>query len=134
MLWTHQTEISSKNIWPYAIEKATKSLFVVSRKCTSIGHMTKKIALQLFDCYVSLILHYGFELWDNQREIQCIERVQLRYLKYILGGKDSTCSSEEYGEFGRFPFYITHAINIVKYWGWRWLLSLHSNSLAKKHM
>ena len=75
-------------------------------------------------------MSYACELWCKSTEIPCIERVQLRYLKYILGVKDSTCTPAVYGETGRFPIHLNHCIKLIKYWCR--LISYKDDSLLKK--
>ena len=119
-----------KQMWPYVSDKATKCSFSISRKCACIGHLTPKIAFQLFDSYVSPILSYAAEIWCKTKEIQCVERVQLRFIKYVLGVKDGTCTPAVLGETGRFPIHLTHIIKLVKYW--LRLIQCQESKLVKK--
>ena len=60
----------------------------------------------------------------------CIERVQLRFIKYVHGVKDCTSSVVIYGEVGRYRFYINHISYLIRYW--RHLVNLSDDHLAKK--
>ena len=121
-----------KEMWPFIAEKATKASFSVTKKCASAGHLTPKIALQLFDSFVTPILNYGSELWCKNNEIPCIERVQLKFIKYILGVKSSTCTVATLGETGRFPIVLSQHIKLLKYWVR--ILQLDNSKLVKKAM
>ena len=84
----------------------------------------------MFDSNVASIINYATEIWNNYSPIDDIKRVQLRFLKYLLGVKDSTCTLAVYGELGRFPIHLNAVVNIVKYW--IRILNCNDNSLVKK--
>jgi hypothetical protein len=58
---------------------------------------------------------YGSEIWDFNISPD-IGRVYLKFLKQILGGKQQTCCTAVYEEFGAFPLYIVRKIRIIKFW------------------
>ncbi len=66
-------------------EKALKACFVAIKKCSSIGRVTPKISLQLFDSFVLPVLEYGCEIWSNGAQVEKLERIQLKFLKLMLG-------------------------------------------------
>ena len=72
------------------------------------------------------MLNFGVVLHDT---IDCIERVQTKYFKYLLGVKNSTCSLVFYDELGRFLMYVTQHIRLIKYW--QRLVNLSNNALVK---
>ena len=119
-----------KSMGSFISDKARKATFATVKKCKSLGFLTPKVALQLFDSNVSSILNYASEIWNNCNPIDDIERVQLRFLKYMLGVKDSTCTAAVYGEVGRFPVHLTAMVNVIKYW--IRILNADNNSLLKK--
>ena len=45
-----------------------------------------------------------------------IERIHLRFCKYILGLKSSTPNAMVYGEMGRYPLAITIKTRIISFW------------------
>ena len=45
-----------------------------------------------------------------------LEKIQLKYLKYILGVRKQTPSFAVYGETGRFPLHVRQKIRMVNYW------------------
>ena len=61
-------------MWSYITDKARKRCFSISQKCAPAGHLTPKIALQLYDSFVSPVLNYMSELWSKIDPIDCIER------------------------------------------------------------
>jgi hypothetical protein len=111
-------------------EKALKACFVATKKCSALGRVTPKISLQLFDSFVSPVLEYGCEVWSTGKQVVAIERIQLRYLKMLLGVKNSTTTMAVYAELGRMPVYIRFKIRIIKYW--LRLCQLPDSMLVKK--
>ena len=101
---------------PYITDKARKAIFATVRKCASAGLLTPKVALELFDTNVLPVLNYASEFWCKERDIVEVERVQLKFLKYVLGVKISTCSLAVYGELVRFPIHLQHMVKLLKYW------------------
>ena len=79
-----------------------KAIFASLKKTQHIGKLSPKVGLQLCDSYVLPILKYGSEIWGT-REYEVLEKVQLKYLKMLLGVKNTTCSKAVSGEVGRFP-------------------------------
>ena len=61
------------------------------------------LQLELFDSLIMPILLYGCEIWGF-KNISMIEKIHLKYLKYILGLKQSTPTCTVLGETGRYPF------------------------------
>ena len=100
----------------YTADKALKACFAAIKKCSSLGKVTPKIGLQLFDSFVSPVLEYASEIWSTGKAKDGLERVQLRFLKMILGVKSSTATGAVYAETGRLTINIRHQIKIVKYW------------------
>ena len=97
-------------------KKGLRALFGVMRKCKSVGRLSPKISMNLFDTFVLPVLEYGCEVWAKGMPIQAIEGVQLKFLKMTLGVKKSTATAAVYSETGRFPLYLRQKVRIVKYW------------------
>ena len=74
-----------------------------------------KILCQLFDAFVGSIIEYGCEIWGFTKSKE-LERIHLKFLKYILCVKSSTSNMAVYGELGRYPLYISRYVRIIKYW------------------
>ena len=77
-------------------EKALKACFAAVKKCSSVGRVTPKISLQLFDSIVSPVLEYGCEIWSTGKQVDTIEWVQLSYFKMVLGVTNSTATMAIY--------------------------------------
>ena len=119
-----------KKMIPYITEKGRKATFATVKKCRSLGFLSPKVALQLFDSNVLSILSYASEIWSGHKLNEEVEKVHLRFLKFILGVKDSTCTTAVYGEIGRFPLQLDVNLRTIKYW--IRILKAKDESLVKK--
>ena len=54
-------------------------------------------------------------IWGN-RIFTVIERVHLRFCKFVLGVPTSACNLACYGELGRYPVEIRIKISLIKFW------------------
>ena len=74
-----------------------------------------KTQLRLFDTMVTPILLYGAEVWGvyNYKEI---DKLHLRFCKYILDVRQSTPSNAIYGELGRLPLSTIAKERALKFW------------------
>ena len=84
--------------------------------------------LVLFDKMIVPILSYGCEIWCYE-ECLIIERLHLKFCKYILRVKQSTPSAMIYGELGRYPLVIKFKLLILGYW--YDLANCEANKLSK---
>ena len=64
---------------------------------------------------VALILLYGCEAWGN-KNIYMIEKLCIRYCKYVLLLKTSTPTCMVLGELGRGPIILEMKIRMLRYW------------------
>ena len=103
-----------KDHMEYASLKGTKSMFALLQKAKMLN-MPVDIQCHLFDTLVSPVLPYGCEVWGSN-DISIIEKIQLKFMKYILHVNKSTSSNMIYRELGRMPLHITVTIRILMYW------------------
>ena len=73
------------------------------------------LQLELFDSLIMPILLYGCEIWGFEN-ITMIEKIHLKYLKYIIGLKQSTPTCMVLGETGRYPLSISIRCRMISYW------------------
>ena len=64
------------------------------------------LQLELFNSSIMPILLYGCEIWRFEN-ITMTEKIHLRYLKNIIGLKQSTPTFMVLGETGRYPLSIS---------------------------
>jgi hypothetical protein len=74
-----------------------------------------KTKLYLFDSMVVPILLYGSEV-SGIYNFQEIDKLHIRFCKYILGVKQQTPNFAVYGELGRFPISVLCKERAIKFW------------------
>ena len=66
--------------------------------------------------FISLLNLFYCEVWGFG-SIEVIERVQLKFMKYILKLKNSTPNYIVYSKLGMMPLKIDFYVRMVSYWG-----------------
>ena len=95
-------------------DQAMKAMYASLKKSRCLD-LPIDIQLELFDRMVVPIVLYGCETWGVEN-LDLIEKLHLRYCKYVLGLKMSTPSVMIYGETGRFPLDISVKCRLIGYW------------------
>ncbi|XP_071104288.1 uncharacterized protein [Haliotis cracherodii] len=95
-------------------DQASRAMYAVFRKIR-ILEIPIDCQLKLFDQLVQPVLLYGSEVWGFENTV-VIERVHLKFCKYILKLKQSTPDYMVYGELGRYPLSIFIKIRMISYW------------------
>ena len=98
----------------YLSEQANKAMFSLLRKIRNLN-LPISLQIDLFDKTIKPILLYGSEI-HGFGNIDILERVQLKFLKYILNLKASTPSFMVYGETGVTPLAIDIKTRIISFW------------------
>ena len=114
----------------YAASQALKASFATLKRCSTVGKVTPKIGIHMFDSCVTPILEYACELWGRGRQHMELERIHLKFLKMLLGVKGSTASAAVYAETGRFPLHLRQTTKIIKYF--MRVQSLPSSKIVKQ--
>ena len=94
--------------------QSRKAMYKILKDTRKIGMLSPNVALKVFDSLVLPILEYANEIWFQNKEILCIENVQLKYFKIILGVHNNTSNLAVRGETGRYP--LLQKIQVLKYW------------------
>ena len=106
-----------KNMTDYIVTQAQKAIFALQGDTkNSLGYITPKLSVKMFDTYILPILEYNSELWSKTKPINEIEKVQLGYLKHMLGVRKQTSTLAVYGETGRFPLHVRQQMRVINYW------------------
>ena len=95
-------------------QRASRAMFALIKKGKTL-HLPLDIMIDLFDKTVVPVLLYGCEIWGFQT-IDLIEKLQLKFYKYILILRSSTPSQMVYGETGKFPVSINIKARLLVYW------------------
>ena len=100
----------------YLAEQARKAIFTIRNCSHSLGHLTYKLSLRVFEAQIQPILMYGSEVLFIGKEISDFEMVHLSLLKKMLVVKQQTTSVTIYGDTGRYPLFLKQQILALKYW------------------
>lgn len=90
---------------------------------STVGYMAPKLALRMFDTHVLPILEYNCEVWFSKKQISEIEKIQLKFLKSMLGVRNQTTTVGLLADTGRYPLLVRQHLSAVKY-----LLRLESDN------
>lgn len=112
-------------------EQANKALFSLLKKARSLN-LPYEIQLELFDKTIKPILLYGAEIW-GYGDCSVIERVHLKFLKYLFNLKKSTPSYMIYGELGIFPITIDIQLRNLSFWC-KLIENLHNENLGQQKL
>ena len=102
-------------------DQGTKAVYSLFKKARNM-QLPIDIQLELFNKLVKPILLYGCEVWGFGN-IEVIERVQLKFMKYILKLKNSTPNYIVYGELGMMPLKIDIYTRMISYWGEKMIMN-----------
>ena len=94
--------------------KATRAMYNVIRKCKQ-HNLSIDLQLDLFDKIVQPILLYGCEVWGFSKTL-LIEKLHLKFCKFILKINNKTPNYMVYGELGRHPLIINIKKRMISYW------------------
>ena len=74
-----------KSVRDYLAGQANKDIFAANKYAMdSVGKLSPKLQLKVFDTQILPILEYESEIWSTCDEITVLERIQLKYLKNNL--------------------------------------------------
>lgn len=81
------------------LEQANKSMFALLKTIRQLS-LPIDLQLKLFDRVVVPVLIYGCEVWGYEG-LDILEKLHLKFLKYILNVRSTTPTCMVYGETGR---------------------------------
>ena len=112
----------------YIADPARKAVFALLKKAKQLL-LPIDIQLDLFNKCIRPILLYGCEVW-GYGNVEILELVQLRFLKFVLNLKRTTPNYIVYGETGVLPLRIEINYRIISYW--TKLVSVDNNKLCSQ--
>ena len=95
--------------------KATKALHSIQVVIRRFGRMSIANSFKLFDTIVVPVLCYGSEIWGHEFS-ENIERVQIKFCRFLTGVNSSVNKQAVLGECGRHPLCIFYFKRCISYW------------------
>ena len=95
-------------------DKGSKAMFSLLRKSRSL-QLPIDLQLHLFDKVVTPVILYGCEVWGFE-SCKILDKLQLKFCKYILKLNKSTCSNMIYGELGVIPISVRAKCRLLNFW------------------
>ena len=102
------------NAKKHIAKQGTRALYSLLKKVKRLS-LPIDMQIDIFNKTVKPVLLYGCEIWGFGN-LEIIERVQLKFLKYILNVRKSTPSCIIYGETGVTPIKIDIHTRMISYW------------------
>ena len=96
-----------------------KALHAFRRRAAELGIQDPIALMRLFDTMVSPVLSYGSEVWAPHMMLQktnpC-DKVQLGFLRRLVGVRQSTSSLIVYAETGQLPLSVQWGVRLARFW------------------
>lgn len=96
------------------LSKATKAMFGLISKSRKLN-LPLDLQISLFDSVVKPVMLYGCEIWGPQ-DCNIANKLQLRFLKLIMGLKKRTPTVMVRGETGCCPISVDINCRVLNYW------------------
>ena len=69
----------------------------------------------MFNCQILPNLEYGCEILTGNKEVDVINKVQLKQLKFMIGVHTQTPTLGIYADTSRFPLHLHKKFRMIKY-------------------
>ena len=102
----------------YLCKAAKRAMFGLQRRCQQLSIHDPVLKCKLFDTLVKPILCYCCEVWSvlgSKTALASMDRIQIGFLKILLGVQVHTKTLHVLAEFGRYPLHITWQSQAAKY-------------------
>ena len=73
------------------------------------------IMIHLFDTLVKPVLLYGSGMWAHEGT-EVLEKLHIRFCKYMLLVNKTTCSNRVYGELSEYPLILSAQTRMIMVW------------------
>jgi exonuclease III len=103
-------------MYEHLATQAQKAMHAMKENIKSIvGYLPPNLNLKMFDTHILPILEYNSEIWFSVDEINVIEKIQLKFLKNLLGVRRQTSTIAVLADTGRFPLLYRQQASAIKY-------------------
>ena len=99
---------------------ARRAMFGLQRRCQQLSIHDPVLKCKLFDTLVRPILCYCCEIWyvlGGKAALDDLERIEIGFLKVLLGVQVHTKTLHVLAEFGRYPLHVTWQLQAAHYLG-----------------
>ena len=104
----------------FLCKAARRAMFGLYRRCQQLSLHDPVLKCKLFDTLVKAILCYCCQVWyalGSQAALHEMERVEIGFLKVLLGVPMQIKTLHVLSEFGRYPMHLTWQSQAAKYLG-----------------
>ena len=106
-----------KLMYDHLLSQGQNAMHVLKEKIKStFGYLPPSLSLKMFDTHVLPILEYDSEIWFQTKEIEILEKLQLKFLKNLLGVRSQTPTIAILADTGRFSLIYRQQATALKYW------------------
>lgn len=95
-------------------DRGLRALYALQKEVYTLVNPSIGMILELFDRLVAPVLLYACEVWGFHAA-PAVERVHLKFCKWLLKVRRATTTEVVYGELGRFPLLLERKLRIIKY-------------------
>ena len=95
-------------------DKGTRAMFALLRRGRQL-QLPVDIMIYLFDTLVKPVLFYGSGIWAHEGT-EILEKLHLRFCKYILLVNKTTRSNMVYVELGEYPLILSAQTRMIMFW------------------
>ena len=105
-----------KEMFAHLATQAQKAMYALKENTRStVGYLPPKLSLKMFDTHVLPVLEYNSEIWFPEKEINDIEKIQLKFLKNMLNVRSQTPTTAILTDTGRYPLLLRQRSSALKY-------------------
>ena len=96
-------------------DRGFRAFYALKRDVHEFVSPSAAMVCRLFDKLVAPVILYASEIWGFHASL-AVERVHLKFCKWLPKVPNCTTNEMVYGELRRFPMLINRKIRILKYW------------------
>ena len=108
--YNNRFKVAQKDLF----QRASRAMFALLKRCNTLM-LPIDVKIELFDKTILPILTYGSEVWAFDMS-DLARKLQLKFLKLILGLRQSTPTMIVYGETGCLPVDVAAKSRMLCYW------------------
>ena len=105
-----------KAIYEHPAIQAQKAMYALKENTKSTaGYLPPKLSMKMFDTHILPILEYNSEICFPEKQIDTLEKVQMKFLKNMLGVRCQTSTIAILADIWRFPLFVRQQVSALKF-------------------